>query len=182
MPLEMPLDFGLLSMTELRNRPGEILDRVADGGEAFIVERSGKRKACLVPLSVFFPDVSPARIAGEILELVERGEEPRASITKDREFMFRFTTKLAGEIPIELTIVLPNRYPNTCPRVFASSIREDAPHRWRDGALCIYGVMTGWNPGTHTVFSTLELARRWLRHYETWHETGQWPNPEGSTK
>ena len=46
----MPLDFSLLSMTELRNRPGEILDRVADKGEAFIIERSGQRKACLVPL------------------------------------------------------------------------------------------------------------------------------------
>ena len=58
----MPQDFELLSMTELRNRPGEILDRVADGGEAFIIERNGSRKACLVPLSVFFPDVPPARI------------------------------------------------------------------------------------------------------------------------
>ena len=66
----MPLDFGLLSMTELRTRPGEILDRVADGGEAFIIERSGQRKACLVPLSVFLPDISPARIAAEIQELV----------------------------------------------------------------------------------------------------------------
>ena len=46
----MLLDFGLLSMTELRNRPGEILDRVVDSGEAFIIERNGSRKACLVPL------------------------------------------------------------------------------------------------------------------------------------
>ena len=59
----MPLDFGLLSMTELRNRPGEVLDRVADDGAAFIIERNGRQKACLVPLSAFFPDIQPTRIA-----------------------------------------------------------------------------------------------------------------------
>src|SRR6266852_3593502 len=39
----MHLDFALLSMTELRTRPGEILDRVADGGEMFLIERGGRR-------------------------------------------------------------------------------------------------------------------------------------------
>src|SRR5688572_16127183 len=86
---DMPLEFGILSMTELRNRPGEILDRVADSGEAFIVERNGSRKACLVPLSVFFPDVSPARIGEEIEELEKHGEEPRTTITEKRELAFR---------------------------------------------------------------------------------------------
>ena len=80
----MPLDFALLSMTELRNRPGEILDRVADRGEAFIIERSGQRKACLVPLSVLLPDISPARIADEIEQLVRQGEQPSASFTDGR--------------------------------------------------------------------------------------------------
>ena len=73
----MPLDFSLLSMTELRTRPGEILDRVADEGEAFIIERSGQRKACLVPLSVLLPDIPPARIADEIQLLVEFASSPR---------------------------------------------------------------------------------------------------------
>ena len=75
----MHVDFGLLSMTELRTRPGEILDRVADGGEAFIIERGGRRKACLVPLSVFVPDISPARIADEIAELVSELVPPRSN-------------------------------------------------------------------------------------------------------
>ncbi len=176
----MPLDFGLLSMTELRTRPGEILDRVADSGEAFIIERGGRRKACLVPLSVFFPDVSPSRIAGEIEELVKHGEEPRTTINEARELAFRFQLKLGDETPIELSILLPHGYPHSCPRVYASSISKDAPHRWRDGALCLYGVMSGWNPGKHTVFSTLMLARQWLRHYDAWHKTGQWPKDEGS--
>ena len=64
-------------MTELRNRPGEILDRVAETGEAFIIERNGARKACLVPLSVFFPDVSPVRESARRFE--ELGKTRRKS-------------------------------------------------------------------------------------------------------
>jgi prevent-host-death family protein len=176
----MPLDFGLLSMTELRNRPGEILDRVADSGEAFIIERNGQRKACLVPLSVFFPDISPARIADEIKELTDHGEEPRTTITEERELAFRFPHKLADATAIDITILLPHGYPHSCPRVYATAISQESPHRWADGALCVYGVMTGWNPGKHTVFSTLKLAREWLRHYDGWRQTGEWPKPEGA--
>ena len=175
----MHLDFGLLSMTELRNRPGEILDRVADGSEAFIIERNGKRQACLVPLSVFFPDVSPARIAYEIKELVDNGEKPRPTISENRELIFRFSHKLSDRTGSEVTIVLPHGYPHSCPRVYADSISKESPHRWADGALCLYGVMTGWNPGKHTVFSTLKLARRWLERYDQWREAGRWPKQEG---
>jgi prevent-host-death family protein len=175
----MPLDFGLLSMTELRTRPGEILDRVADGGEAFIIERRGQRKACLVPLSVFLPDISPARIADEMQDLVEHGETPSTACTEGRELAFRFPYKLSDETLGELAIVLPHGYPHNCPRVYANAIGESVPHRWADGALCLYGVMTGWNPGKHTVFSTLNLARRWLRHYDIWRKVGEWPKLEG---
>jgi hypothetical protein len=175
----MPLDFGLLSMTELRTRPGEILDRVADKGEAFIIERSGQRKACLVPLSVLLPDISPARIAAEIQELVGNGEEPATTFTEERELAFRFPHQLSEGASSELSIVLPHGYPHNCPRVYASAIGEGAPHRWADGALCLYGVMTGWNPGKHTVFSTLKLARQWLSNYDAWRKLGQWPKQEG---
>jgi prevent-host-death family protein len=177
----MPLDFGLLSMTELRTRPGEILDRVADGGEAFIIERSGQRKACLVPLSVLLPDISPARIANEIEQLVEKGEKTSTNFTEAKELAFRFPDKLTDGTSAELSIVLPHGYPNNCPRVYSNAVDETSPHRWADGALCLYGVMTGWNPGKHTVLTTLTLARQWLRNYETWQKSGQWPQQEGSS-
>jgi len=176
----MLLDFALLSMTELRNRPGEILDRVADKGEAFIIERNSQRKACLVPLSVLLPDIPPARIADEIEQLVQQGEQPSTSFTEGKELAFRFPEKLDDGASAELSIVLPHGYPNNCPRVYAGAISEGAPHRWADGALCLYGVMTGWNPGKHTVFSTLNLARQWLRNYETWRKSGKWPTQEGN--
>jgi len=174
-----PQDFGLLSMTELRERPGEILDRVADGGNAFIIERNGKRKACLVPLSLFFPDIPPSRIGDEIAELTNNGEPPRTSITSERELVFRFPHKLADNTVVDLEIVLPHGYPNTCPKIYAKGIVDKAPHRWIDGALCLYGVTTAWNPGKNTILSTLKLSRHWLQHYDAWRQTGTWPNDEG---
>jgi len=176
----MPQDFGLLSMTELRERPGEILDRVADDGNAFIIERNGKRKACLVPVSIFFPDISPSRIGNEIEELIKHGETARNSITKERELVFRFPHKLSDSTEVDLEIVLPHGYPNTCPRTYVRSIGGEAPHRWSDGALCLYGVTMGWNPGKHTIFSTLVLGRRWLNHYDDWRQNGKWPKDEGT--
>ena len=170
-----PQDFRPLSMTELRTRPGEILDRVADRGEAFIIERGGHQKACLVPLSVFLPDVSPSRIAFELQELRDNAEEARITFTEEREVAFRFQIALSDESPVEITIVLPHGYPNNCPRAYVSALAELTPHRWADGALCLYGVLSGWNPGKHTVHSTLLLARQWLRHYDTWRNSGDWP-------
>jgi prevent-host-death family protein len=178
----MPLDFGLLLMTELRNRTGEILDRVADRGQAFIVERNGRQKTCLVPLSVFFPDIPPTRFAEEIQELVQDGEEGRTTFTETHELAFRFPCKLTDDNPIEAIIFLPHGYPNNCPGVNASPISEGGPRRWADGTRCLYGVMTGSNPGKHTVFSTLSLARQWFQHDDTWRQTGQWPKEEGTAE
>jgi len=177
----MAQDFSLLSMTELRTRPGEILDRVAEGGEAFIIERNGQRSACLVPLSVFFPDIPPARIAFELKELEDHGEEPRPTITEERELVFRFNEAIGTDTAVKLSIILPHGYPNKCPRVYADPVSEKAPHRWADGALCIYGVMMGWNPGKSTVFSTLGAARQWLRNYNGWLTLGEWPKTKESS-
>lgn len=167
-------EFQLLSMTELRNGPGEVLDRVAEKGEAFIIERGGHRKACLVPLSLFFPDISTTRIADELKELEEHHEDARTTINADRELAFEFRQTVSG-VATKITIVLPHGYPNQCPRVYADPVDKQAPHRWADGALCVFGVMSVWNPGKHTVRSALSLARDWLDHYDTWMKSGRWP-------
>ena len=161
-------------MTELRNGPGEILDRVAEKGEAFIIERGGHRKACLVPLSLFFPDISTIRIADEIKELEGHGEEPVTTINEERELAFQFRHTVS-DATIKITIVLPHGYPSRCPRVYAEPLNERVPHRWADGALCLFGVMSVWNPGKHTVQAALSLARQWLEHYDAWRRTGSWP-------
>lgn len=177
----MQLDFDLLSMTELRSRPGEWLDRVATKGEAFVIERNGRREACLVPLSVFFPDIAPERIAKELRILEERGEKPKTTISEVREFVFRFAHHLSSGDVVEVRVVLPHGYPNTCPRVYADGVRAGTPHRWTDGALCLYGVVSGWNPGKNTVHSTLVLTRQWLGRYEGWLDAGRWAGKEKPT-
>lgn len=175
----MTIDFTRLSMTELRTRPGEILDRVADNGESFVVERNGRQTACLVPLSVYLPDISPARIADELEELEKAGQPPTTTVTADREIAFKFRHRVDRD-PYEITIVLPNGYPNACPRVYADNVDSGAPHRFSDGALCIFGVMTSWNPGKHTARVAVDFAHRWLRHYEVWRANGEWPKPEAN--
>ena len=174
--MSFAIDFTPLTMTELRNRPGDILDRVANGGECFAIERHGRRRACLVPLSVFLPDITPSRIANELEQLAKVGEAPRTTVTGDREIAFKVWHSGDGG-PYDITIVLPNGYPNVCPRVYADSIASGTPHRFSDGALCIFGAMTSWNPGNGTVCLALEHARRWLKHYEIWQTNGEWPNP-----
>lgn len=171
----MHLDFAVLPMTDLRNAPGEILDRVADAGQAFIIERNGKQKACLVPMSAFFPDIAPARIAEEMDELFEQAEQPKIAVTERRELSLAFAVDAGGGQSLTITILLPHGYPDNSPRVFAEGVDSGVPHRWKDGALCLYGVMTGWNPGKHTVFSTLQLARQWVLNYQAWKASGQWP-------
>ncbi len=171
-------DFSVLSMTELRNAPGEVLDRVATKGEAFIIERNGDRKACLVPLSLFFPDISPARLAAEFTELERHNELVRTTFTDQREIALRFKHSISTKPNLEVTIILPNGYPHQCPRVYAGDLGKRVPHRWSDGSLCIFGVMTTWNPGKHTVYSTLRLARRWLDRFDVWQKSGRWPKSE----
>lgn len=175
----MQIDFKPLPMTELRTRPGEILDRVAEGGESFVIERNGRQKACLVPLSVFLPDISPARIADELQELEKAGESSRTTVTPEREIALKFRDGDGDERgSYDITIVLPHGYPHACPRVYVDPLDSGTPHRFSDGALCIFGVMSSWNPGKHTAYTALNNARHWLRHYEIWRKNGKWPKPE----
>lgn len=176
----MPLNFQPLSMMELRSAPGEVLDRVAQKREAFIVERNGHQMACLVPLSVFMPDIQPARLAREFERLQAQSEEHTTSITEERELDLHFH----GEGPdqgITLTVRLPHGYPSACPKVYAHPISDHCPHLWQDGSLCLFGVMELWNPGRHDVLYVLRLARRWLSHFEEWRRTGAWgEDPENA--
>ena len=160
-------------MMALRSAPGEVLDRVAQKGEAFVVERNGHQMACLVPLSVFMPDIQPARLTREFERLYEREEKYTASFTHARELELHF----GGQGPqqdITLTVRLPHGYPNTCPKVYAEPLPEGCPHRWQDGSLCLFGAMELWNPGQHDVQDVLNLSRRWLSHFETWQRSGAW--------
>ncbi len=169
----MPLNFQPLSMMALRGAPGDVLDRVAQNHEAFIVERNGQQIACLVPLSVFMPDIQPARLAQELEALDVNGEERRVSLTHDNELELRFHGEGTSNDMI-LTVRLPHGYPNASPKVFVDPLVPDCPHRWQDGSLCIFGAIEIWNPGKHNILRVLALARRWISHYEAWRADGTW--------
>ena len=170
----MHIDFKPLSMMDLRSRPGEVLDEVASHGRAFVIERNGQQKACLVPLSIFMPDIQPARISKELDSLVQGKERFRISITQTREIQLLFR-ELVGEETILICITFPHGYPHKSPIVTGDPIDSMSPHRWSDGSLCIFGAMETWNPGRHDVVHTLNLSRRWLANYFTWREAGEWP-------
>ena len=170
----MHIDFHPLSMMDLRGRPGEVLDEVAKHGRAFIIERTGQQKACLVPISFFLPDIQPSRISKEFDNLTRENEKFRISITPEREIQFLFS-EMVGEEPISLSITLPHGYPHKSPIVTADPIDQGAPHRWNDGSLCIYGAMDAWNPGKHDVAQALNLCRQWFTNYAVWRNTGEWP-------
>lgn len=177
----MELDFKPLTMMELRSSPGEILDRVHEGGEAFIIERNGRQKACLVPVWYFLPDIPKNKVNEELNELRKDGESPLLTVSdkKELEILFKETVK---RDEITLKIILPHGYPNIAPKVYVSPIVNDAPHRWQDGALCIFGAMTNWNPGKHNIAFVLTLARKWLSDYSEWRDKGHWPNQAENNK
>ena len=169
----MPLNFQPLSMMELRSKPGESLDRVAQKGEAFIVERNGRQMACLVPLSVFMPDIQPTRLAREFERLDSEGEAQTVSVSDERELNLHFRGE-GLDHNITLTVCLPHGYPNASPKVSAVPVPEGCPHRWQDGTLCIFGATELWNPGQHDVLYVLAQARRWLKSLGRWQQTGKW--------
>ena len=173
----MALEFKILSMMDLRSSPGDILDRVYKDGEAFIIERSGQQKACLVPIYLFFPDIPKSKINNELEELRAMGEESTLKISDEKELEIAFK-KIVKNTEVTIKILLPHGYPNVAPKVYISPIRSDAPHRWQDGASCIFGTMTLWNPGKGNLALILNLAKEWLSHYEVWNETGKWPSKE----
>lgn len=174
----MELDFKNLTMMKLRSSPGAILDKVYKEGEVFIIERSGRAEACLVPIWYFLPDIHKDKIYKineELDKLHQKGEKSLLKFSDKNELEILF--KEAGDkYETTLKIVLPHGYPNNAPRIYALPIVNNAPHRWQDGSLCIFGVMTNWNPGKHNIASVLKLARKWLSNYNKWIEKGKWPN------
>jgi prevent-host-death family protein len=169
------IDFKTLAMMQLRNSPGEILDRVARDGEVFVIERNGEPKACLVPIHFLLPDIAPDRIAREIERLDEKYHDKYTlTITDKHELRIGFLETAAGE-NIVLTVVLPHGYPQAAPRVHADPLDPETPHLWPDGSLSLFGDPSLWNGKGHDVVHVLSLARQWLRNYAVWRRTGKWP-------
>jgi len=173
----MLIDFKPLPMMALRSRPGEVLDEVAREGAAFLIERNGQQKACLVPISYFLPDIQTSRVTAELDRIADSNEDCRIAISREREIQLVFQ-EFSGETRVDVTVTLPHGYPNKAPVVSATPLEEGCPHRWPDGTLCIYGAEAVWNPGRHDVMHTVALFRKWIQHYSAWRQAGEWPKGE----
>lgn len=170
----MKIDFKSLKMMELRSSPGEVLDRVAEDGEVFVIERNGQPRACLVPVSFLLPDISPDKITEELNQLRDKKENYKLTINENKELEINFHEVAAGE-NIVISIVLPHGYPNSAPRIYALHVPPNTPQCWQDGALSIFGAMATWNSKTHNVVYALGLAKKWLKQYAKWKKVGEWP-------
>lgn len=168
-----PIEFKPLSMMTLRSSPGEIVNRVSRDGEAYIVERNGQQLACLLPVSIFLPDLDQRRVAKDRKELDDSDIDYVNGVTPDREIYFKVKQE-----EFSIKIVVPNGYPSNCPKVYVDGINEKSPHRWQDGSLCIFGVMRSWNPGKKSLLDVLELTQKWISSYRKWERSGEWQSDD----
>lgn len=170
----MKIEFKSLPMMELRSSPGEILDRVADDGEVFVIERNGQQKACLVPVSFLLPSIPSTRISNEIERLNKEGLQHRITINEKKEIEFSFHDKAAGE-NVFINVILPHGYPTAAPKIFVFPVPENTPARWEDGSIQCFGIMEIWKAKKDNVLTALSLGKRWLKNYSVWSKTGKWP-------
>ena len=101
----MLIEFKSLPMMALRSRPGEVLDEVARDGAAFLVERNGQQKACLVPISYFLPDIQTSRVTAELDKIIDSNEHYRITISDQREIQLVFR-EFSGETQVDVTVTL----------------------------------------------------------------------------
>ena len=85
-------------------------------------------------------------MTAELDRLEDSVEQYRVAISAEREMQFLFR-EFSGDTRVEVTVTLPHGYPNKAPVVTADPIEENCPHRWPNGALCLYGAVAVWNPG-----------------------------------
>lgn len=70
-------------------------------------------------------------------------------------------------------LVYPDDFPWQQPKVWIiDPTIKKSPHQWRDKSLCIHGENDDSQISGKIV---LDRAGQWIKAYETWHDTGRWP-------
>jgi hypothetical protein len=170
---QISLDAKKISIMDLRNSPGEILDKVAKEGEAFIIERKGEYLACLVPVYLLYPNIKREVISDELDNLHKNNEHPKIRLTDKNELELKFSEMIMNQ-KITIKVILPHGYPNIAPKIYAEPLDKNVPHIWQDGSLTIYGAYKNWEPDKDNILFTLKLIRKWLFSYSYWKKAGVW--------
>lgn len=67
-------------------------------------------------------------------------------------------------------------------KVLTPEILPNAPHRFKDGSLCLYWPQDRndwiWTPDKRIASTILPWTAEWLAVYEAWLSTGVWVGPE----
>ena len=63
------------------------------------------------------------------------------------------------------------------PRIWVTSppLRSDAPHRYKDGSLCLFWHKEwNWDPDQDLSVTVMPWAAIWIYYYELWLDVGEW--------
>ena len=102
----------------------------------------------------------------------------RHRLGRDREVNWDGTLQPSPSSPAyTVRIVYRKRgYPTV--RVLSPRLALDAPHRYRDGTLCLYwSAEWEWNDDESLAHTIVGWAALWLHYYEIWQLLGKWLGP-----
>jgi hypothetical protein len=122
-------------------------------------------------------DQDPRRLAQEV-ELM--GAHTRADLLRLGGGRLAWHERLRSTTTgrsYELLVQYPDRFPFEVPRaLIVSPAVEGAPHRYGDGALCLWHSPV---PIKTTALTTRNRAVLWFLAYEIWTASGDWVLPQG---
>jgi hypothetical protein len=88
--------------------------------------------------------------------------------------------------PTEISPIYHTQIQYRCPKmpqvwILSPMLPSDAPHRYSNGALCLYYPGDGsWTPAHSIAQTIVPWTALWLTFYEIWQRTGTWYGAEVS--
>jgi len=115
----------------------------------------------------------PLRISAEQAIMREMYPQFILKIDDQRLLFWDGILKTNFNTHYQVNIHYPQAYPWEKPKLFIvdPALHQDAPHRYLDGALCIYPV--NWNHKQATAPAAVPLVAAWLAMYELFIRTGE---------
>ena len=102
----------------------------------------------------------------------------RYRLGRDREVTWEGTLQPSPSSPAYTTRVVYGKRGYPTVRVLNPSLHPRAPHRYRDGTLCLYWPREWrWTDEESLALTIVAWAALWLQYYEIWQLVGKWMGP-----